>query len=80
MVAGLAAYRPYFAAVAAALLGFSWTLTLSGKLRLVRSADPPSQRIKWVEKREVWLIISTSIVVVVLLFPLYVQGLLGLIS
>ena len=80
MVAGLAAYRPYFAVVAAALLGLSWTLTLSGKLRLARSADPPPPRIKWVEKREVWLIISTSIVVVVLLFPLYIRVLLGLIS
>ncbi len=80
LVAGLAAYRPYFAAVAVTFLSISWTLTLSRKLRLARSADPPSPRIKWVGRREAWLLVTTSVAVVILLFPLYIGVLLGLIS
>lgn len=71
MAAGLAPYRAYFIAITIALLSVSWFLTIRRKLKSAHAGNPHPLKIKWVEKREIMLIISTAIAIAALLFPYY---------
>lgn len=71
LVAGLAPYRIYFISVTVVLLVLSWALTVRRKLKFAKTGNPFLLKIKWVERRDVMLIISTAIAVAALLFPYY---------